>query len=55
MRVSSLNSLLIGAGLALATPVLERKDENTIISRDVAVVYKDCEVITPKVFIISMV
>jgi hypothetical protein len=55
MRVSTLTNLLAGAAFVSATPVLERKDENTVISRDVTVVYKDCELIAPKVFIISMV
>lgn len=49
-----LSSFIAGARLVAATPVLERKDENTVISRDVKVIYKNCDVITPKVFIISM-
>jgi hypothetical protein len=52
---TALPSLLVGAGIVAATPVLERKDENTVISRDIKVVYENCDVITPKVFIISMV
>jgi tRNA threonylcarbamoyladenosine modification (KEOPS) complex Cgi121 subunit len=55
MRFTIALSSFIGAGLVAATPVLERKDENTIISRDIKVVYENCDVITPKVFIISMV
>lgn len=55
MRFSKIASLLVGAGVVAAAPVLERKDENTVISRDLTVVYKDCTRITPKVFIISMV
>ncbi|KAE8445716.1 hypothetical protein EG329_012895 [Mollisiaceae sp. DMI_Dod_QoI] len=54
MRVSILTSLLVGAGLVAATPVLERLDENTVISRDLTVIYKDCSRLSPKVFIISM-
>lgn len=51
---TQLTSFLVGAGIVAATPVLERKDENTIISRDVKVIYENCDAITPKVFIISM-
>ncbi|PSS15265.1 hypothetical protein M430DRAFT_124100 [Amorphotheca resinae ATCC 22711] len=48
-------SLLAGATLLSASPVVEKKSEdNLVVVRDVHVVYSDCEVITPKVFIISM-
>jgi hypothetical protein len=46
MRFAALFQLVAGAGLAHASPVEKR---------DIQVTYKDCDVITPKVFIISMV
>lgn len=55
MHFSKIASLLAGAGVVAATPVLERKDANTVISRDLTVIYKDCTRLSPKVFIISMV
>jgi hypothetical protein len=53
MRFATLLQLLAGAGLANASPVLEK--EAQVEKRDIQVTYKDCDVITPKVFIISMV
>jgi len=50
MRFSSLLSFLAGAAFTVASPLLEKKDPET----SVTVVYKNCEVTTPKVFIISM-
>ncbi|KAH8769453.1 purine nucleoside permease-domain-containing protein [Hyaloscypha sp. PMI_1271] len=52
MRFAPLLQLLAGAGLAHASPVLEK--EAQVEKRDIQVTYKDCDVITPKVFIISM-
>jgi hypothetical protein len=55
MRLTTLFKLLAGAALVNASPVLERKAEEVMEKRDIEVVYKNCDVITPKVFIISMV
>lgn len=54
MRVSILARLLVGA-LVSASPIIERAIEKSIESRDVTVIYKNADIITPKVFIISMV
>ncbi|KAH9210236.1 purine nucleoside permease-domain-containing protein [Leptodontidium sp. 2 PMI_412] len=53
MRVSILTGFLLGAAVS-ATPVIERRIGRSIESRDVTVIYKNIDVITPKVFIISM-
>lgn len=53
MRVNILASLLVGA-LVSASPVIERRIEKSIESRDVTVIYKNADIVTPKVFIISM-
>jgi len=53
MRFATLLQLLAGASLAHASPALEKKAQ--VEKRDIQVTYKDCDVITPKVFIISMV
>lgn len=55
MKFTPLFQLLAGAALINASPVLEKKAEDVLEKRDIKVVYKDCDVITPKVFIISMV
>lgn len=52
---AALAAALLGTSYVAATPVLERLDENTVLSRDIVVVYEGCDVIKPKVFIISMV
>ncbi|MAD86881.1 MAG: hypothetical protein CL912_28330 [Deltaproteobacteria bacterium] len=54
MRVNFLASLLVGA-LVSASPVIERRAEQSLESREVTVIYKNADIITPKVFIISMV
>ena len=60
MRFSALASAFIGTTLVTASPVLEHRQERSVegdvvVVRDLTVVYEDCEIITPKVFIISMV
>jgi hypothetical protein len=60
MRYSILASAIIGAISALASPVLEHRQERSVegdhvVVRDISVVYKNCDIVTPKVFIISMV
>jgi hypothetical protein len=55
MKVTTLLRLLAGAALANASPVLEKKAEDVLEKRDIQITYKGCDVITPKVFIISMV
>jgi hypothetical protein len=54
MKLPILASLLTAASLSSANPLPEEKD-NVVVVRDVHVVYKNCDVVTPKVFIISMV
>jgi hypothetical protein len=54
MRFTTFTSLLAGAALVNASPFLE-KTENVVLERTIEVVYQDCSVTTPKVFIISMV
>lgn len=53
MRISILASLVVGA--AVSATVIERRIEKSLESRDVTVIYKNADVVTPKVFIISMV
>jgi hypothetical protein len=55
MKFTALFQLLSCAALVSAFPVLEKKAEDVLEQRDIQVTYKDCDVITPKVFIISMV
>jgi purine nucleoside permease len=60
MRFSTLANAFIGTTLVTASPVLEHRQERSVegdvvVVRDLTVVYEDCEIITPKVFIISMV
>lgn len=60
MRVSTLASAFIGAACVAASPVIEHRQERSVegdmvVVRDIVVRGEDCEVITPKVFIISMV
>ncbi len=52
MKFTSLFCFLAGAALVNASPVLERKAEDVVEKRNTD---KDHSVITPKVFIISMV
>ena len=54
MRFTTFTSLLAGAALVNASPLLETT-ENVVVERAIEVVYQDCSVTTPKVFIISMV
>lgn len=60
MRFSALTSAFIGGALVAASPVVEHRQERSVeadvvVVRDIKVVHEDCEVVTPKVFIISMV
>lgn len=60
MRFSTLASAFVGAALVNGSPVLERRQERSVegdmvVVRDISVRGEDCRVITPKVFIISMV
>jgi hypothetical protein len=55
MKFSRIAPLIAGLSYAFATPVLEKRADGVVISRDIEVIYKDCDVVTPKVFIISMV
>ena len=50
MKFSPFLQLFAGAALVNASPVLEKKAADVLGKRDL-----ECEVITPKVFIISMV
>jgi hypothetical protein len=54
MRFTTITSLLAGAALVNASPLLE-KTETAVVKRAIEVVYQDCSVTVPKVFIISMV
>ena len=53
MRLNILACLTAVAAVAKGSPVSE--DTVVVVKREVKVVYEDCSVITPKVFIISMV
>lgn len=53
MRFTPFLQLLAGAAIANCSPVLGKAE--VIEKRDIHVTYKDCDVVTPKVFIISMV
>ena len=55
MRFTPLVQLLAGVAFVNAFPVLEKKDGGVLGKRDIQVTYKGCDLITPKVFIISMV
>jgi hypothetical protein len=60
MRLSILASAFIGTAFVTASPILEHSQERSVegdmvVVRDLTVVYEDCNIITPKVFIISMV
>jgi purine nucleoside permease len=60
MRFSTLASAFAGAAVVTASPVLEHRQERSVegdmvVVRDITVVQENCEVVTPKVFIISMV
>jgi hypothetical protein len=55
MRFTPFLQLFAGAALVNASPVLEKKAADASERRDTEVTNKDCDVITPKVFIISMV
>jgi hypothetical protein len=55
MKFTPLFYVLAGAVLVNSSPVLETKAEDVVEKRDIEVVYEGCDVITPKVFIISMV
>ncbi|KAG0645691.1 Purine nucleoside permease [Hyphodiscus hymeniophilus] len=59
MRLSILASAFVGAVAVSASPVLEQRQERSVegdmvVVRDTIVYVEDCEVVTPKVFIISM-
>jgi hypothetical protein len=55
MKFSPFLQLFAVATLVNASPVLEKKAADVLERRDTEVSNKDCDVITPKVFIISMV
>jgi hypothetical protein len=55
MRFSPFLLFFAGAALVNASPVLEKKAAGVLENRNIDVTNKDCDVITPKVFIISMV
>ncbi|KAE9366899.1 NUP-domain-containing protein [Stipitochalara longipes BDJ] len=54
MRLTPFLQFLAGVALVNASPVLDKKDGDVLEKRDIQVTYKGCDVITPKVFIISM-
>lgn len=54
MKLSILASLLTAASLSSANPIPE-ENKNVVVVREIHTVYKNCDVITPKVVIISMV
>ncbi len=55
MRFSTFLQLFAGATLVNASPVLEKKAADVSVKRDIEVTNRDRDVISPKVFIISMV
>ena len=60
MRLSLLAGAFVGAVAVTASPVLEQRQERSaqgdvVVARDIDVRSKECKVVTPKVFIISMV
>ena len=60
MRFSTLAGAFAGAALVTASPILEHRQERSVegdmvVVRDITVVQENCEVVRPKVFIISMV
>jgi hypothetical protein len=56
MRFSNIVGLLAGLSSAVASPAPSKKDDNkTVVVEKVTYVYADCNVIKPKVFIISLV
>ncbi|KAL2061169.1 hypothetical protein VTL71DRAFT_7442 [Oculimacula yallundae] len=53
MKLKKLIIFIVGAVVS-AAPVVQRRVKNSLLSRDITVIYKNVDVITPKVFIISM-
>jgi hypothetical protein len=56
MRLHILSTLLFG--LVASNPIIAEREvveRDVVTEHDVVVVYKNCKVVTPQVFIISMV